>query len=541
MAWPPDYLSEFNKRFRLNRAWSADVAMQKKMITYYRHHPADWINDWCVTFDPRGMDSTGNDKYKPKLLPFVLFQRQREFVQFLHECLLDKESGLTEKARDIGATWLCCAFSVWLWLFWSGSVVGWGSRKEEYVDKRGDPKAIFTKIRYLLAYLPKWMIPAGFDPRTHDTHMRLINPENGSAITGEAGDNMGRGGRTTIYFKDESAHYERPELTEAALGDNTDVQIDISSVNGSANIFYRRRMAGEVWHPGAEIAKGKTRVFIFAWNDHPAKTQEWYDLRRKKAESEGLLHLFLQEVDRDYAGSQDRVIIAAEWARACIDAHIKLGFTDAGERIAAQDVADGGGDKNALSIRHGLVLRHLEHWGGESGAAARHAIPICKEHNVSFIDYDSIGVGVGYREATNQEDLKKQMGKMKLVPWNAGGAVLDPEKRIIPGDKESKTNEEQYLNLKAQAWFRLRSRCYKTYQAVVHGKKYPIEELISFDSTLPLVHELVMQLAQAKAETAMGGKTRIEKKPDGSLSPNLADSVVMLYCPIKPPVGFFTV
>jgi hypothetical protein len=48
----------------------------------------------------------------------------------------------------------------------------------------------------------------------------------------EAGDNIGRGGRTLVYFKDESAHYEHPDLIEAALGDNTNVQIDISSVNG---------------------------------------------------------------------------------------------------------------------------------------------------------------------------------------------------------------------------------------------------------------------------------------------------------------------
>ena len=259
-------------------------------------------------------------------MPFLLFQRQIDFLHFLQGCLEDKENGLVEKARDIGASWLCVAYATWLWLFHEGVAIGFGSRKEEYVDKKGDPKALFPKIRQILQHCPSWMLPEGFNMNAHATYMKIINPANGSVIAGEAGDNIGRGGRTTIFFKDESAHYERPELIEAALGDNTDVQIDISSVNGTNNVFYQRRMAGEVWTPDSTPEEGKTRVFVFDWRDHPLKTDEWYEKRRKRAEEEGLLHLFRQEVDRDYAGSIDRIIIPQEWVKAAIDAHIKLGF-----------------------------------------------------------------------------------------------------------------------------------------------------------------------------------------------------------------------
>ena len=51
--------------------------------------------------------------------------------------------------------------------------------------------------------------------------MRIVNPQTGASITGESGDNIGRGGRKLCYFKDESAWYERPEKIEAALADNT--------------------------------------------------------------------------------------------------------------------------------------------------------------------------------------------------------------------------------------------------------------------------------------------------------------------------------
>lgn len=534
MTWDPDYKREFERRLENRNKLTADPKLRALVMKHYEASPVEWINDWCITFDPRNVKPT------PRLMPFILFPRQEDFVEFLRSCLEDKESGLVEKARDMGATWLCCAFSVWLWLFRSDTVVGWGSRKEEYVDKRGDPKAIFPKLRQILEYLPPWMLPAGFNPTVHATYMRIVNPVNGSAITGEAGDNLGRGGRTTIYFKDESAHYEHAELIEAALGDNTDVQIDISSVNGSANVFYRRRMAGEVWRVDSSPESGKTRVFVFDWRDHPLKTQEWYDRRRKKAESEGLLHLFAQEVDRDYSGSIDRVIIHPDWIRAAIDAHLKLDFPTSGEKIAGQDVADEGGDKNALALRHGVVLTYADHWGGDAGEAAKSAVPICTEHGVRELYYDSIGVGAGFKVGINNMNASNQLpAGFKAIPWDAGAAPLDPKKNIIPGDKQSPTNEDQYANLKAQSWWRLRTRFYKTFRAVNHGDKYDPSELISLDSTLPLLHEIQLELAQAVHKYKTDGKVLVDKKPSGAKSPNLADAVVIAFNPVRPPKGFF--
>ncbi len=110
--------------------------------------------------------------------------------------------------------------------------MGWGSLLAHNIDDRGNPKAIFLKIRQIIENLPREIMPAGYSARLHAPLMKILHPTDTATIIGEGGDNVGRGGRTTIYFKDESAHYEHPELIEAALGDNTDVQIDISSVNG---------------------------------------------------------------------------------------------------------------------------------------------------------------------------------------------------------------------------------------------------------------------------------------------------------------------
>lgn len=526
--WAPDYLKEFNRRLEVRNKCLDNLLGQEILKAHYTHSCVDWINDFAVTFDPR------NQPPIPRLLPFILFPRQVEFVHFILGCLNDKESGLVEKSRDMGATWLCCAISVWLFLYRPGTVVGWGSRKESYVDKMGDPKAIFPKIRQLLENLPPWMLPRGFRMNTHANYMRIVNPDNLCAIIGEAGESMGRGGRTSIYFKDESAHYEHPESVEAALGDNTDVQIDMSSVNGSANVFYRRRMAGEVWHIDKPSTPGKTRVFIFDWKENPLKTDEWYLKRRAKAEAEGMLHIFAQEVDRNYAGSVAGIVIKPEWITACVDAHIKLGWKPSGMKVAGQDIADGGGDKNALAIVHGNVLRFCDHWAGEAGDAAYLAVPTCANLGVKELYYDSVGVGAGFKTGINTlRNLGSLPRGLRVMPWNGGAPVLDPEDPIIPGDPEAMTNEEMYENLKAQAWFRMRTRVYKTYRAVMHGEQHPPEELMSIDSTIARLHELCMEMSQPVHKASKKGKTMIDKKPEGASSPNLADAVIIAYSPTR--------
>lgn len=530
MTWPPDYTQEFMRRHELLNKIKGNAVYINGAREYYRENPVEFINDWCLTYDPRNVGTE-----KPTTLPFCLFPRQEVLVEFLLGCINDQESGLVEKCRDMGASWLCCAISVHLWLFFEGSAVGWGSRKQEFVDQIGDMKAIFPKIRFIIDHLPSFFWPVGFDPTKHMPFMKIVNPETGSTITGESGDNIGRGGRTTLYFKDESAHYARPELIEAALGDNTNVQIDISSVNGVGNVFYRRRMSGEEWEPGKEMPKNTTRVFVMDWRDHPHKTQEWYDGRRHKAELEGMMHAFAQEVDRDYAAAVTGTIIKGKWIKACIDAHIKLGFADDGELVSALDIADDGEDKNAWGYRKGIVIKHVESWGDcDTTVTAQRAVGNCTKYSVYDMQYDAIGVGAGVKGETNRLKTQSQVSKnMSFTPWKASAKAIDPKKRVNERDNESPTNEDYYENLKAQAYGRLGTACYKTYRAVEFGDEYPIDELISFDSKMENRHELEKELCQPRWKKTNQGKLLVDKKPPGTKSPNLADCVVMMYTPIK--------
>lgn len=527
--FPPNYSKEYERRAKILIKAKNNKELQARLKTYYRSNTIDWINDFCITYNPR------NKSPIPKTLPFLLFPKQIEFVEFLLECYETGQSGLLEKARDIGATWVCCAFTVWAFLFIPDISIGWGSRKELLVDRIGDPDSIFQKMRMILDNLPSWMLPAGFSLREHATYMKITNPQTGATITGEAGVNIGRGGRKSLFFKDEAAWYENPEAIEAALGDNTDVQIDISSVKPNT-VFQRKREAGETWYKEHNIPRGITRVFVFDWRDHPAKTQEWYNERRDKATREGLLHLFAQEVDRDYTAALERIVIPSIWVKSAIDAHKALNFKQEGLIIGAQDIADGGGDLNALAIAQNSILLYCEAWGeGDTGETTRRAIKICQEKQVRELYYDCIGVGAGFKSESNRLIETGVLNRRSLViqPWNAATSPLEPKENMILGDINSPLNGDFFQNLKAQAWWRLRIRFEKTYKAITLGAKYPQEELISLPSDLPNIHKLVSELSQATQKVSATGKLVIDKTPEGGRSPNMADAIVMCFNPAR--------
>jgi phage terminase large subunit len=528
--WPPPYERVYAWRIKTLAQLRADPTMLQEALAYYSTRPAEFICHWMDTYNPR--------KTTNKWMPFVLFVRQAELIEFFEELRRDSENGLVEKCRDAGVTWIGCAYSVWCWRFLPGDATGWGSRKEELVDKLGDPDSIFEKIRLLIQRLPDVFKPSNMK----QSFMKVANNENGATITGESGDNIGRGGRKSRYMKDESAHYERPELIEAALGDNTDVQIDISSVNGLGNVFHRRREAGVVWEPGTQIERGMTRVFIFDWRDHPEKTQEWYDLRKARAEREGMQHIFAQEVDRNYSAAVQNTIIAFDWIEAAVDAHFHipaLRVPPSDEWMAGFDLADEGGDQNALILRNGVILRHAEQWGErDPGVSTRKLLIGLRENGRRGIkvQYDCIGIGSNVKSEYNRliDSGEIEFGEFHMVPWHAGASVQQPFARIIPDDNESPRNRDFFGNMKAQAWWALRTRFYKTWRARTYGDVYDYDELISISSDIPsgVLHQLKKELAQpTRSQTTGSLKLYVEKKPNGTKSPNLGDATVQAYFP----------
>lgn len=352
----PDYDRVFLERAERIRLLRKEQALIAPLKEFYKTHPVEFINDWGCTFDPRNAEIK-----QPTTIPFVLFPRQREFIDWVVARWQAREDGLTEKSRDMGVSWLCVAVSVWMWIFHEGAVIGFGSRKEEYVDKIGDPKALFWKVRQFISLLPVEFRPSGYEERKHAPHMRIVNPENGSAIVGEAGDNIGRGNRTSIYFKDESAFYEHPEAVDSALSQTSNCKIDISTPNGNGNPFYRKRHGGKI------------PVFTFHWTQDPRKDETWYNKQRDTLDPV----ILAQEVDIDYNAS-----VSDAWINGdLIAAAQRIGPADVeaiGSWIVAVDAAHFGDDESIIHRRKGrLNLPQVRRKKLDGPELAAHVIEEC--------------------------------------------------------------------------------------------------------------------------------------------------------------------
>lgn len=536
-SWPPDYVAVYAWRARqLERLRNSPVLRASAWNFYSKpENAALFICHWLDTYNPR--------KAKDRWMPFVLFKRQEELVRAINECVADQEELIVEKCRDAGVTWIACAVSVWRWIFVKDDAIGWGSRKAMLVDKSGEPDSIFEKMRMLIRRLPDIWMPKGFSWKVHSTEGKLVNPVNNSVISGEAGDNIGRGGRKSLYWVDESAHLSQPEKVEAALGDNTNVKIHISSVNGLGNVFWRKRQGGQEWGPDVEFEPQRTRVFVFDWRHHPEKTQEWYDLRKAKAEREGLQALFAQEVDRDYSAAISNTAIPREWVMAAVDAHKTWDkYEPPNAWMAGLDVADGGVDRNGLSLRQGVILRHAQEWGErDPGVTTRRTIQLLANYGEIDIQYDCIGVGAAVKSEYNRLLETEDPPRCRFIPWNAGAKVHNGAYRVIPDDDQSPMNKDFFGNFKAQAWWAVRTRFYKTWRMRAGEAVYPPEELISIDSRIELLHQLIDEIAQPTIGQASDLRMIINKRPDGMKSPNLADATIQAYFPAPADGGHFVV
>lgn len=508
--WPPDYKAVFAaRRAKLDKIRAGrHEGSWEKAFAFYKENPIDAIEDWVTTYDPRNVK-----KNLPVYMPFVLFEKQKEYIRFLQDRLEWDDEGIVEKSRDMGVTWLSVAFAWWLWTFHTGSNISFGSRVERLVDKIGDPDSIFEKFRQLMRYLPDEIKPVGWNDKEHASYMKIRNPETGSTITGDAGKEIGRGGRSTIYFIDEAAFIEYPDLAEKALSENTNCKIYASTPNGTGNPFYRKRFSGNF------------PVFTFHWHDDPRKDEAWYANKKRTLEADVLA----QEVDLDYEASAGDVCCPALHVRVSQELRKLLAkdkllpHTDDG--VAGLDVGAGAAP-SVFVARFGPMVDPTHEWTQDDSInTAGRAEELAVNSKCHTVKFDSIGVGRGVASAFRRLDGARFQGV------NSGDK---PTRTRWPDGKRAK---QKFVNLKAELWWVMRDRLRCTYEHWLHmngegGVSHDLADLILLPDDVNLAAELSLP-RYMKTET---GKIQIESKRSmaarGILSPDHADALILTFAPI---------
>jgi hypothetical protein len=205
-----------------------------------------FINVFIWTYDPR------RDPYSK--LPMITYYFQDETVLELVEAVMRGEDIIVEKSRDMGASWICLLVFLWLFMFYPLKSFLIGSRVENYVDKQGNPKALFWKLDFALEHMPAWLRPNIMRLKLH-----VRNLDNGSVIDGESTtDEFSRGDRRTAILLDEFAAVPNGHRILSASRDATKCRIFNSTHLGTGTAYY-------------ELTRGTIRKLRLHWSEHEQK------------------------------------------------------------------------------------------------------------------------------------------------------------------------------------------------------------------------------------------------------------------------------
>lgn len=251
----------------------------------------------------------------------------------------------------------------------------------------------------------------------------------------------------------------------------------------------------------------------------------------------------------EFNDSVENALIMSEWFDACVDAHKKLGFVASGARIAAHDPSDTGPDSKGYAARHGSIVQVVKEMEtGTVNEGGHWAAGEAIQYQSDAFAWDGDGMGIALAEQMGSDFG----GKHTVLTVFRGSESPDFPDAVYKSAMSfsstsedgqpianQKTNKDAFRNKRAQYYFELRDRCYRTYRAVVHGEYHDPAKMISFDSSIELLPKLRAELCRMPIKPNGNGLfelyTKQEMKSKFKMaSPNLADSVMILMRYVPP-------
>lgn len=288
-----------NVNFRLNLITKAEneISAQEACRMVSGGNFEWFCNTFLWTYDPRESDPNK---------PFVLWPKQKQFTEWLEVLYQRSQRGekinvVIDKPRGIGASYTLMAWCLWHYLF-HNFTVRLGSRKEDYVDKKGDPDALFSKLDYMVEHLPDWLAPE--QARAYLMY-RPKESSSGNSIVGEsANPNFGRGGRKNAIVFDEFGFWDWSKSSWESAGESTNFRIALSTPpeSGRDSHFFKL-LTGQA---------GKVMKFEFDWQDDPRRTDKWLAEAKETKSGEE----FAREVLKSFEGTTEGKVYAVSVRQA---------------------------------------------------------------------------------------------------------------------------------------------------------------------------------------------------------------------------------
>jgi hypothetical protein len=348
-----------------------------------------------------------------------------------------------------------------------------------------------------------------------------VNPATGALIGGEAGDDMGRGGRSSLYFLDEFGKMPRAHDVDAAVAGNTNVVVYATTATG----------------PGTRAAEQRNNLsiarFEIGWEHDPRRTPEYRDRLLEDFGPE----IVAREYDRNWDALSAVNAIPLGWIRAAVG--LVLPQKPTSTVNAGLDVADGGSAESVCVVRRGSTVVALEHWTSREGEdvvdTGLRGLALARQHGASALMIDAIGVGAGALGAAKRA--------VNGSPVNVVGVQVShpASSRRYPDDGEAHTARDRFINLRAELWWQVRLRFQRAAEHVRDGAAHEPDDMIS----IPDDPVLIAQLSSPRLEVSTDGRLKLESKESmarrGVRSPDRADALILAFAQVDAGIDWLAV
>jgi hypothetical protein len=181
------------------------------------------------------------------------------------ESILNNKFTIILKARQLGISWICVIYALWLCLFKYGSTVAVFSQREE------DASDLLHRAGFIYKHLPMFLQAkvrkqneTEFSFEEQDSQIRAY-PAKGNA---------GRSQSATMVICDEWAHHPEAEEQWAAMlpiiNEGNARFVGISTANGAGNFYH------STWQGATQGSNDFVPIF-FSWRERPDRDDAWYE------------------------------------------------------------------------------------------------------------------------------------------------------------------------------------------------------------------------------------------------------------------------
>lgn len=289
---------EHKHRAEAEAEWRRRTRMDA--LAPYRDDPAAFINASVVIDNAQaGDDATAT-------MPFTLWAAQAELVSAIRsERLL-----LILKARQLGISWLACAYALWLCLFRPGRLVLMFSIGQD------ESNEMLRRVSVMYHRLPD-AVKAALPRKTNENKSELAWANESRIESLPTTRNSGSSYTASLVILDEFAKNQWATELYTAVKPTIDgggAMLILSSAKGMGNLF----------HEMCERAMGGLGRFAFRflpWHAHPHRDDAWYAATAADAVSAALMRQeYPATADEAFQASHaERFLPSILWWDDCAD------------------------------------------------------------------------------------------------------------------------------------------------------------------------------------------------------------------------------